>query len=90
MGLEPCALAAVLAYNRNKTRRVVLTGDLNTSTVVPSSFSRATSDALYVGAKMNTNLFQRLTRAAFVLGGGDGGGGGSGRLLVHWITQQQN
>ena len=76
--VSEAALAVILAYNRNKTRRVVLTGDLNTSTVVPSSFSRATSDALYVGAKMNTNLFQRLTRAAFVLGGGDGGGGGGG------------
>jgi intron-binding protein aquarius len=65
--VSEAALAVILAYNRNKTRRVVLTGDLNTSTVVPSSFSRATSDALYVGAKMNTSLFERLVQAASLL-----------------------
>ena len=87
--VSEAALAVILAYNRNKTRRIVLTGDLNTSTVVPSSFSRATSDALYVGAKMNTNLFQRLTRAAFVLGGGgsgSGGGGGSSGGNAHTLS----
>jgi intron-binding protein aquarius len=60
--MTDAALAVVLAYNRNRTRRVVLTGDVRSSTVVPSSFSRLSSEALYVGAKMNMSLYERLSK----------------------------
>ena len=62
--MTDAALTSVLAYNRKRTARLVLTGDVKSTTVVPSSFARLTSGALYSGAKLNLSMFERLSSSA--------------------------
>ena len=75
--MTDAALAVVLAYNRHRTTRVILTGDVRSSTVVPSSFSRLASEALYVGANMNMSLYERLSKECDSHPSGDSSSGGS-------------
>jgi hypothetical protein len=60
--MTDAALAVVLAYNRNRTTRVILAGDDRSSTIVSSSFSRLSSEALYFGAKLSLSTYERLSK----------------------------
>ena len=81
--ITDAALASILSYNRKRTTRLIMTGDVKSTSVIPSSFSRFTSSALYTGAKLNLSMYERLASSS------SSSSASSGAVGVHDLVLHQ-